>query len=1054
MANEPIFTSALSVTVDENSGFAIDLTALGDGTGAVENAGITYGLLNDNVLDERFFNLDPYTGELNFRTGPDFEMPLDRDGDNVYEVYVRAFDALNGTSTIQLVRITVADKPSDPIITTPSNVTMNENTALAIDVEATSYLGAGSGAVEGDGLAYQIVTEGGADGYLFSIDPDSGELYFGGLVDNDGAYIHDGVFPDFENPQDANGDNVYEVTVAVRDYNSPDVITYQNIRVTVANVVDEANLAPTAVSLVNDNTFIDENTDTSDGGIRVGDIVVTDDGQGVNTLYLSGSDACLFEIRGAALYYVGPSPDFETLSSYQVTINVADYSLSEGAAASADITIAIGDIDEGPTGIGIVNPVASIDENTLAQTRIADVFAIDEDTNEFFQNNTVTVDDVRFEIVGGELRLKAGQVIDFETEPTITLTLTAFGNANVPSVASAQLFGIAVGLAEPVTRTLTLNVNDLNEAPTAISTANAVASIAENTAVSTKIADVIVADPDTAAAFRNNPVTVNDARFEVVNGALFLKAGQAVNFEAGASINLVLSTANGLTTNVTLGVTDVNEGPTAVSTANAVASIAENTAVSTKIADVIVADPDTAAAFRDNPVTVNDARFEVVNGALFLKAGQAVNFEAGASISLVLSTANGLTTSVTLGVIDLNEGPTAVSTANAVASIAENTAVSVKIADVIVADPDTAAAFRNNPVTVNDARFEVVNGELRLKAGQLIDFESQPSINLTLTAAGGLSTSLVLGVTNVNEAPVGANDTGSAGENEVKSFNLLANDTDVDNSAAQLTLSAFTVTSVSGIALTNAQAQSALSIVGNQLQFNPGTAFDPLNAGQTATLTVSYTVRDPGGLTSTATFQLTVNGAAETGGPNVITGTNGSNFLFGGNGADAISGLGGSDFLSGGNGNDIIDGGTGDDFLIGGAGNDVLIGGSGIDFLVGGAGADIFKFGPGDSNGGNRFSTGDFIADFSRAQGDKIDLSAIDASFAALGDQAFTALIARGLGQSVAAAAGTIVVQGGPNSSQTSVFLHTNGDGIADFTFTLDLRLTAANALLLSDFVL
>ena len=1052
MANEPIFNNPATVTVLENSNLAMDVSAVGDGTGAVENAGISYSLLGDDVLDERFFFLDSGTGELTFRTGPDFEMPLDENGDNVYDVYVRAFDELNGTSTIQLFHITVADKPNDPIFTTPANVTMDENTALAIDIQATSYLGAGFGAVEGDGLSYEIVYGGGADGSLFSIDPDTGELYFGGLIDNDGNLIPDGTVPDFENPQDANGDNVYEVTVAVRDYNSPDVITYQNIRVTVANVADEGNQDPTAVTLVNANTFIDENTGTSDGGIKIGDIEVTDDGLGENTLSLSGADASLFEIRGTELFYIGPSPDFESLSAYEVTIEVADYSISEvPIVRTTAVLVEIGDIDEAPTGIGIVNPAASIDENTSAVTRIADVFAIDEDINEFFLNNTVTVDDPRFEIVGGELRLRAGQTVNFEAGPSITLTLTAFGNVNTPSFAA---FGVAVGLAEPVTRTLVINVNDLNEGPTAIGTANAIASIAENTAISTKIADVIVADPDTTAAFRNNPVTVNDARFEVVNGALMLKAGQVVNFEAGASISLVLTTANSLSTTLTLGVNDVNEGPTAIGTANAIASIAENTAVSTKIADVLVADPDTAAAFRNNPVSVNDARFEVVNGELLLKAGQAVDFEAGAEITLVLSTADGLSTTLTLGVTDVNEGPTAIGTANAIASIAENIAVSTKIADVIVSDPDTAAAFRNNPVSVNDARFEVVNGALMLKAGQVIDFESQSLINLVLTAAGGLLTSLTLAVTNVNEAPLGVNDAGSAGENEIKSFNLLANDTDVDNSAAQLTLASFSVTSVSGIALTNAQAQSALSIVGNQLQFNPGTAFDPLNAGQTATVNVSYVVRDAGGLTSTAAFQLTVNGAAETGGPNIITGTNGGNVLVGTNGADSIFGLGGNDFLFGGNGDDIIDGGAGGDFLVGGAGNDVLIGGPGNDFLVGGLGADIFRFGSGDSTGGNGFGQGDFIADFSRAQGDKIDISAIDALVSAAGDQAFTALVARSLFQNVSAAAGTIVVQGAANSGLTSVFLHTNGDGVADFTFTLALNSTATNALQLTDFVL
>ena len=360
-------------------------------------------------------------------------------------------------------------------------------------------------------------------------------------------------------------------------------------------------------------------------------------------------------------------------------------------------------------------------------------------------------------------------------------------------------------------------------------------------------------------------------------------------------------------------------------------------------------------------------------------------------------------------------------------------------------------------------------------------FSGTPPLNfngvlqIVVTASdGALSASdqFALTISPVNDAPVAVNDTGTAGENEIRSFNLLTNDTDADNSAAQLTLTSFSVTSVSGIALTNAQAQSTFFISGNQLRFSPGTAFDPLNAGQSAHVSINYIVSDGAGGTSSAVFQLTVNGEEETAPVNVITGTNGNNdlygtggvdlirgfrgqdFLFGFNGDDTLDGGAGADQLFGGGGNDLIDGGDGYDLLYGGAGDDVLIGGENTDLLFGGAGADVFKFGPGDSFSGNQFGRGDFIGDFNRAQGDKIDLSLIDALYSVAGDQAFTMLAARSLTQNVSAAAGTIVVQGASNFYLTTVFLHTNGDGVADFTFTLDLTSTAANALQLSDFIL
>src|SRR5690606_30590779 len=62
--------------------------------------------------------------------------------------------------------------------------------------------------------------------------------------------------------------------------------------------------------------------------------------------------------------------------------------------------------------------------------------------------------------------------------------------------------------------------------------------------------------------------------------------------------------------------------------------------------------------------------------------------------------------------------------------------------------------------TVSDSRFEIdpTDNGLYLKAGQTIDFEAEPQISLTLTAADGalsVTRTLVLDIANVNEGPLG-----------------------------------------------------------------------------------------------------------------------------------------------------------------------------------------------------------------------------------------------------------------------------------------------------------
>lgn len=119
--------------------------------------------------------------------------------------------------------------------------------------------------------------------------------------------------------------------------------------------------------------------------------------------------------------------------------------------------------------------------------------------------------------------------------------------------------------------------------------------------------------------------------------------------------------------------------------------------------------------------------------------------------------------------------------------------------------------------------------------------------------------------------------------------------------------------------------------------------------------------------------------------------------------------------------------GAANDQLFGGRGSDLIFGGLGGDRMLGNGGNDVFRY---DKAAESTASARDSIRDFNL--GDRVDLSRIDASTLASGDQAFTFIDTAAFGNK----AGQLRVE----SQREPVWLvqgDIDGDGAADFELTL-----------------
>ncbi|NOT71645.1 MAG: tandem-95 repeat protein, partial [Hyphomicrobium sp.] len=235
------------------------------------------------------------------------------------------------------------------------------------------------------------------------------------------------------------------------------------------------------------------------------------------------------------------------------------------------------------------------------------------------------------------------------------------------------------------------------------------------------------------------------------------------------------------------------------------------------------------------------------------------------------------------------------------------------------------------------------------------------SLTETFTATvtddkGAIATQVVtVTVTGTNDAPVAvANVVTPLAENVgTTTVNVTLNDTDVD-AGAVLSLTGITaltaedVTGLSGLSgadLATLTSYFTANTATGTISFNPGAGlgasataslFDRLDVGQTATVTLSYTIQDEFGANATSTVTFTVNGAKEVfvGTPASDAALNGSDY------ADTIDGLGGDDIINSAQGNDIITGGDGADQINSGSEDDTITGGAGDDVINGATGTD------------------------------------------------------------------------------------------------------------------
>jgi len=355
----------------------------------------------------------------------------------------------------------------------------------------------------------------------------------------------------------------------------------------------------------------------------------------------------------------------------------------------------------------------------------------------------------------------------------------------------------------------------------------------------------------------------------VDNKVVFNPGSDFDHLKAGATATVTLSYTiadeHGAqsSSTVTITVTGTNDGPVAHADT---AAGGENEALTIDVlANDTDADDDHVLSVTAASVPTGQGSATIVDNKVVFNPGTDFDhLKAGATATVTLSYTiadeHGAESSstVTITVTGTNDAPVAHADT---AAGGENESLTINVlANDTDADDDHVLSVTAASVPTGQGSATVVDNKVVFNPGS--DFDhlkagATATVTLSYTIAdehGAESSSTVtITVTGTNDAPVARADTAAGGENETLTINVLANDTDADDDHV-LTVTAASVPS----------GQGSATVVDNKVVFNPGTDFDYLKAGATATVTLIYTIADEHGAESSSTVTITVTGTNDT----------------------------------------------------------------------------------------------------------------------------------------------------------------------------------------------
>ncbi len=517
------------------------------------------------------------------------------------------------------------------------------------------------------------------------------------------------------------------------------------------SILAASNTVTVNLNNVNDAPLITAGSfdlaENSPNASSVGIVMANDpDGSDLSYSITAGNTGAAFAINpttGEITVANSTALDFETTPSFTLTVDVSDGSLN----ASNTVTINLINVNESPI---IVAQTFSIAENSAAATSVGTVLASDpdaDDTSSFAITAGNTNNAFAIDAHTGAITIATQSALDYETNPTFSLTITITDNGSLTA-----------------SNSISINLTDVNDVAPVINSSSF--DIAENSTNGTVAGAVSITDPDGAAPIFSIIGGTGQSVFAIdPTGTITVLNNTTLDYETNLSLTLDVQVSDGVhTVNklLTINVTNINDNLPTI-TAPTDFGIAENSANGTLLGTAIIANDvdisDTLHVIIRAGNTSNAFLIDPTTKQLKVNNSAALNYEITPSFTLTIQVSDGSNTAtddVIITINDINEPP---SIAAMTFSIAENSANDTSVGILTVSDPENAILTYTflSGNTNNAFKIDAATKQLLVNNSAVLDYETRPSFNLSVQVSDAANTSsntISIIVTDINDAPV------------------------------------------------------------------------------------------------------------------------------------------------------------------------------------------------------------------------------------------------------------------------------------------------------------